>query len=49
MAEFDKTNGNKDKEVQIPDSLPVLPVILAALTVITWRRRICLPAEVIIR
>ncbi|MDA8240370.1 MAG: endopeptidase La [Nitrospiraceae bacterium] len=26
MAEFDKTNGNKDKEVQIPDSLPVLPV-----------------------
>ena len=26
MAEFDKTNDNKDKEVQIPDSLPVLPV-----------------------
>jgi ATP-dependent Lon protease len=26
MAEFDKTNGNKDKEVQIPDTLPVLPV-----------------------
>jgi len=26
MAEFDKTDGNKDKEVQIPDSLPVLPV-----------------------
>ncbi len=26
MAEFDKTDSNKDKEVQIPDSLPVLPV-----------------------
>jgi ATP-dependent Lon protease len=26
MAELDKTNGNKDKEVQIPDKLPVLPV-----------------------
>ncbi|MDA8433412.1 MAG: LON peptidase substrate-binding domain-containing protein, partial [Nitrospiraceae bacterium] len=26
MAELDKTSGNKDKEVQIPDTLPVLPV-----------------------
>jgi ATP-dependent Lon protease len=26
MAEFDKTDSNKEKEVQIPDKLPVLPV-----------------------
>ena len=26
MAELDKNNENKDKDVQIPDSLPVLPV-----------------------
>ena len=26
MAELDKNNGNKDKDVEIPDTLPVLPV-----------------------
>ncbi len=26
MAELDKNNGNKDKDVEIPDTLPVLPI-----------------------